>query len=172
MSNLIINKDWKYFPSYFYKDYKIIDIEKDVPDVTLACDDGALDAHKLILCAGSIFFRKVLKRGKSDQLFIYMKGLKMRLLKNMMDFMYYGQVTIDLDFLDEFIATAVEFQIKGVIVTNTKDIQSVELSENTGEQHEEFLDANDVVDVISDEATEQENSTGIRLQKCLMRMRR
>ena len=161
MSNIIINAEWKNFPSYFYKDYKIIDIDNDAPDVTLACDDGALDAHKLILSAGSIFFRKVLKRGKSDQLFIYMKGLKMRLLKNMMDFMYYGQVTIDQDCLEEFMATSVEFQIKGLIAMNTNDKQSVELPGKARQQPEEYLDAKNVVDVIIDDTPEQESSTAL-----------
>ena len=159
MSNIIINAEWKNFPSYFFKDYRIIDIDNDVPDVTLACDDGALDAHKLILSAGSIFFRKVLKRGKSDQLFIYMKGLQMRQLKNMMDFMYYGQVTIDQDCLEEFIATSVEFQIKGLIDMNTNEKQSVELPGKARQQPEEYLDDKDVVDVIIDDTPEQESST-------------
>ena len=156
MSNIITNQEWSNIPSYLHKDYKIIDVDKDVPDVTLACDDGALDAHKLILCAGSLFFRRVLKRGKADQLFIYMKGLKMRLLKNMMDFMYYGQVKVDQDCLEDFVATAVEFQIKGLHVTNTTGTK--ELSGNASNQHEESQDA--VVDEISNKTVKQENSNG------------
>ena len=159
MLNTITNQEWSNFPSYFHKDYRIIDIDKDVPDVTLACDDGALDAHKFILSAGSIFFRKVLKRGKSDHLVVYMKGLKMGLLKNMMDYLYYGQVTIDQDCLEEFITTAAEYQIKGINVTNTKEKEGVELSGNAREQHKGILDM--VVDEKNEFTTKEETSNGV-----------
>ena len=47
MTQLFTNHEWFNFPAYFHKTYRVIDIDKDVPDVTLACDD---DANKVIQC--------------------------------------------------------------------------------------------------------------------------
>ena len=39
--------------------------DKDLTDVTLACEDGQqVDAHKVILAASSPFFKDILKRNK------------------------------------------------------------------------------------------------------------
>ena len=50
MELLVVNKEWSNFPPYFHKAYRVIDIDKDIPDVTLACDDGALDAQTYSGC--------------------------------------------------------------------------------------------------------------------------
>ena len=132
MTQILINHEWNNFPSYFNKAYRIIDIDRDIPDVTLACDDGALDAHQFILCAASLFFRRLLKKHKPDLHFIYMKGLKMKQLQSLMDFIYHGQVSLATDNVETFINTAVEFGIKGIHdVRNTaKDKEDVEVSKN------------------------------------------
>ena len=51
--------------------------DKDLTDVTLACEDGQqVDAHKVILAASSPFFKDILKRNKHPRPLIYMRGLK------------------------------------------------------------------------------------------------
>ena len=51
--------------------------DKDLTDVTLACEDGQhVEAHKVILAASSPFFKEILKRNKHPHPLIYMRGLK------------------------------------------------------------------------------------------------
>ena len=45
--------------------------DKDLFDVTLACEDETIDAHKVVLSACSIFFRNVFKKAKQKHPFIY-----------------------------------------------------------------------------------------------------
>ena len=57
-------------------------------DVTLACDDGSLiEAHKVILSAGSQLFREILKKSKHPSPFIYLKGISKANLDNILDFL-------------------------------------------------------------------------------------
>ena len=165
MSQLFTNHEWFNFPAYFHKTYRVIDIDKDVPDVTLACDDGALDAHKLLLCATSLFFRRLLKNNKHDQPFILMKGLKMKQLLNLMDFIYHGQVSIDQDDVEEFIDAAIEFEIKGIHATrnNKKDVevdQNEKLVSTTEKSdREEDVLVQQVVEVKEEDMNIDENDT-------------
>ena len=50
--------------------------DKDFFDVTLACDDEQLQAHKVILSACSPFFRTVLRRNRHEHPLLYLKGKK------------------------------------------------------------------------------------------------
>ena len=53
--------------------------DKDLIDVTLACEDGKqVEAHKVVLAASSPFFKDILKRNKHPHPLIYMRGLTYR----------------------------------------------------------------------------------------------
>ena len=82
-------------------------------DVTLACDDGQINAHKLLLFTGSEFFQKMLPRFKNPNPFIYLKGLKVRDLEMILDFVYYGEVRIQADDLTSVLNVAKDLEIKG-----------------------------------------------------------
>merc|ERR1711962_1966701 len=70
----------------------------DFTNVTLVSQDCYLiEAHKLILSASSKFFRDILKSNKHQQPMIYMKGLKNKDLISILDFVYYGEVSINQD---------------------------------------------------------------------------
>ena len=60
-------------------------------DVTLCCDNGIdiIPAHKVILAASSPLFRKILSRQKNQQYpFLYLKGIHVKELQSILDFMY------------------------------------------------------------------------------------
>ena len=66
-------------------------------DVTLCCDNGrdTLPAHKLILAACSPLFRSILAHQKCQQNpFLYLKGINLRELQAVLDFVYYGEVNV------------------------------------------------------------------------------
>ena len=52
--------------------------DKDFFDVTLACDDEQIQAHKVIVSACSPFFRNVLRRNPHQHPLLYLKGVKYR----------------------------------------------------------------------------------------------
>ena len=72
-------------------------------DVTLATDDGQyIQAHKVILTAGSNFFSDIfLKTSHHDKMLIYLKGIRSTELVSVTDFMYDGKVVIAKENLHE-----------------------------------------------------------------------
>merc|ERR1719427_314555 len=64
-------------------------------DVTLATDDGhQIEAHKIILSAGSRFFSDILRKTKHPSPFIYLKGINKIDLEYVVDFLYNGEAYV------------------------------------------------------------------------------
>ena len=67
---------WHDFQENIRSSFKQLKSDNDFADVTLACEDGDFQAHKLILSTSSLFFRRVLKRtDKNIHLMIFMTPL-------------------------------------------------------------------------------------------------
>ena len=68
--------------------------DKDFMDVTLACEDQSVQAHKVILSACSPFFKRLLKTHTHPQPLVYLRRIKFVNLTAMVDFIYTGDVSI------------------------------------------------------------------------------
>ena len=109
---------WNDFQSNISDAFKELREEKDFFDVTLACDDSQIDAHKVILSACSPFFRNVLKRNPHQHPLLYLKGVKFKELISVLNFMYLGEVNVAQDELSSFLAVAEELRVKGLSQNN------------------------------------------------------
>jgi len=83
-------------------------------DVTLACDEDQIQAHKVIIAACSPFFRTVLQRNPHTHPLLYLKGVKLSNLKLVLDFMYNGEVNVAQEELNTFLNVAEELKVKGL----------------------------------------------------------
>lgn len=83
-------------------------------DVTLACEDNQLKAHKVILAACSPVLNKLLTLNPHQHPLLYLRGVKYKELVNLVDFMYQGEVNIAQEELNSFLAVAQELKIKGL----------------------------------------------------------
>jgi len=83
-------------------------------DVTLACDEDQIQAHKVIIAACSPFFRTVLQRNPHAHPLLYLKGVKLSNLKQVLDFMYNGEVDVAKEELNSFLNVAEELKVKGL----------------------------------------------------------
>ena len=92
--------------------------------MTLCCDNGVdvVQAHKVILAACSPLFRKILSRQKStgQNPFLYLKGIRLKELRAVLDFIYHGEVNVAQDSLNNFLAVAEELAIKGLTTDSQK----------------------------------------------------
>merc|ERR1719178_150098 len=88
--------------------------DKDFFDVTVACEDEQIQAHKVILSACSPFFRSVLKRNPHQHPLLYLKGVKFSDLQSVLNFMYRGEVNVAQEELNSFLAIAEELRVKGL----------------------------------------------------------
>ena len=84
-------------------------------DVTLACDgDQQIEAHKVILAASISIFNKLLKQNKHTHPLIYTRGMTIRQLSDVVDFIYHGEVNIYEDNIEEFLTLVDDLQLRGL----------------------------------------------------------
>jgi len=110
---------WNDFESNISSAFRELREDKDFFDVTLACDDEQLQAHKVILSACSPFFRTVLRRNRHEHPLLYLKGVKYADLVSVLNFMYHGEVNVAQEELNSFLAIAEELKVKGLTQNNS-----------------------------------------------------
>ena len=83
--------------------------EKNLYDVSLVSEDGhQVKAHKMILSAGSHFFKNIFDANEDKNILIYLKGVKGDKLNSILDFLYIGEVSVAQEELNDFQDTASE----------------------------------------------------------------
>jgi len=105
---------WNDFETNISVAFRELREDKDFFDVTLACDDQQMQAHKVILSACSPFFRSVLKKNPHAHPLLYLKGVKYVDLVAVLNFMYHGEVNVAQEELNSFLAVAEELKVKGL----------------------------------------------------------
>jgi len=118
---------WNDFEKNISSAFRELRDDKDFFDVTLACDNNQIRAHKVILSACSPFFRSVLKKNPHDHPLLYLKGVCYEDITAVLNFMYHGEVNVSQDQLNSFLAVAEDLKVKGL----TQDLgQKSDLREN------------------------------------------
>ena len=106
---------WGQFEDNFRASVRKFRDNEKLCDVTLATDDGQqIQAHKLILSAGSDFFSDIFMRNNTSNMFIYLKGISSADLEPVINFIYNGETLIRHEDLKVFLATAKELDVKGL----------------------------------------------------------
>ena len=89
--------------------------ENVLTDVTLVCDDQVrIDAHKIVLSAGSHFFREMFVNNPHSHPLLYLRGLKEQELLSILQFLYVGETSLNKDSVPQFLSVAKEFEISGL----------------------------------------------------------
>ena len=117
---------WNDFENNISKAFGELRDDKDFFDVTLACDDNQLQAHKVILSACSPFFRSILKKNPHQHPLLYLKGVKYEDIVSVLNFMYHGEVNVAQEELNSFLAVAEDLQVKGLTQSNQSQSQSTQ----------------------------------------------
>jgi len=137
--------------------WKGFQFDKEFYDVTLFCDEGSIQAHKFVISSSSKLFKNLLKNNSNEHQIIYMSGVEHKHLKNLIQYMYQGNVRIPEDDLDKFLHLAEDLQIAGLSEENKHVEIKIECnnepSSNTKYHKEES------VDIINDTIDTKENSS-------------
>ncbi|CAL4092676.1 unnamed protein product [Meganyctiphanes norvegica] len=83
-------------------------------DVTLTAEGRSIRAHRVVLCLASRYFRKVLSHDQIVQSVVILRDIKFAELKNIINFIYTGEATVDASKLDSFIKTAELLEISSL----------------------------------------------------------
>eukprot|EP00092_Neocalanus_flemingeri_P034068 GFUD01037048.1.p1 GENE.GFUD01037048.1~~GFUD01037048.1.p1 ORF type:complete len:344 (+),score=63.75 GFUD01037048.1:88-1119(+) len=105
---------WNDFESNISGAFRELRDDKDFFDVTIACEDEQMQAHKVILSACSPFFRNILRRNSHQHPLLYLKGVKYTDLQSVLNFMYHGEVNVAQEELNSFLAVAEDLRVKGL----------------------------------------------------------
>ena len=155
---------WNDFQEYLLSSFGELRSDNDFTDVTLACEDQSVKAHKVILSACSPFFKKLLKTHSHPQPLIFMRGIKAYELVAVMDFFYQGEANIFEDQLERFLALAEELELKGFSggteeeapeIPKNSPAQNVSMNQNPG-----WNIQNTITNMLSNVKRESPNNEG------------
>ena len=105
---------WNDFENNISCAFKELRDDKDFFDVTIACDEEQIQAHKVILSACSPFFKAILRRNPHQHPLLYLTGVSYTDLQAVLNFMYHGEVNVAQEELNSFLAVAENLKVKGL----------------------------------------------------------
>merc|ERR1719245_2790781 len=120
-SNCIMNNDdkwclrWDQFDKNIREYFSSLRKDGRMFDVTLATEDGQqIQAHRIILSAGSKFFSDIFLNSHHNNILVYLKGIRIAQLETLVDFIYSGEAFITQEELKMFLEAGKELQVKGL----------------------------------------------------------
>jgi len=94
--------------------YKLMN-DQDLVDVTLVCDDGKIiKAHKVILGAGSEFFKRMFSSNPHQNPLVYLYGIDRVNLESALEFLYLGETSVLECNLQNFLDISEKLRIAGI----------------------------------------------------------
>ncbi|GLV35547.1 bric a brac 2 [Carabus blaptoides fortunei] len=110
-------------------------------DVTLSCEGHFIKAHKMILSACSPYFQDLFRMHNATHPVVIINGMKYTDVKQVIDFMYRGEVKVLEAELDSLLAVAESLQVKGLSTVrnnyekndNTQTSNSDQVNHNSAE---------------------------------------
>ena len=117
MASESFNLTWNDFETCTRKTFHDLISDQDFTDVTLVCvGNKQIKAHKVILSASSPFFRDLLlSNPQHPNPLVYLKGVQYADMLSIIQFIYLGQTQVEQNHLENFMETAKELEIQGLI---------------------------------------------------------
>ena len=115
---------WNDFHSNVSKSFGLFRHEDYLHDVTLVSDDNKqVSAHKLVLSSCSEYFKSIFKHNSKPNVhpLLCLDGITAEDLKNIMDYIYNGEVQIFQEDLDRFLIVAQRLKLEGLMGGKVKD---------------------------------------------------
>ena len=107
-----ISLTWSEFQKFVASSFANARSSSDFSDMILVGEDYQLEAHRLVLSAGSRFFHDLFKRAKHDHPLVYLKGTFKVEIEAILSFLYNGDVNIAQENLTQFLVTSKELKVQ------------------------------------------------------------
>ena len=111
---------WAHYETTMLETFRQMLLEKEMLDVTIACEGKSLDAHKLVLSGCSDFFKELFKNNPCKHPIVILKDVEFADLTSLIDFMYNGSVTVSNEQLPSLLKTAETLSIKELAKMTTR----------------------------------------------------
>merc|ERR1712051_238939 len=120
-------------------------LEGHYADVTLVSDDQTqFKAHKMVLCASSPFFKKIIDNNPNQHPLIYLRGIQSYEIESILQFMYLGEGKCYQERMGEFIKVAKDLEVKEI-----RDV--VEMPGEGEDINEDDITENDIEETLEEE---------------------
>jgi len=161
---------WENFRLNTASSFKELRGDTDFSDVTLACEDRSLTAHRVVLAAGSLYFRRVLRKLVHPHPLVYMRGVRAASLEALLDFLYLGEASLGEEVeLNTFLALARELEVKGLDEdegkeneTFTKEIANIEGTNDEGHMKEKLFNHAEEEKPLNEESTKTQSISNVK----------
>ena len=113
-----INLVWDKFQRSIPQNFRKLRLSQEFSDVTLVSEDEIpLQAHRVILASGSLFFQKLLSSvlGNHPHPLLYLRGVTGPELESVLDFLYHGEARVSQGSLKTFLRLAQQLGVKGLM---------------------------------------------------------
>ena len=111
-----LNLEYNNFQTIVSSSFRKLRYEDDFYDVTLVSEDQQqVSAHKVVLSTCSEYFKNVLRKNKHSHPLLCLNDVNFSELKNILDYIYLGQLQILEEDLNQFLKIAQRFQIEGLM---------------------------------------------------------
>ena len=102
-NNVRVESDNSLHTEKFKQSLQVLRKDTETSDITLICDDlKVLKGHKVVLNAFSPVLSTITRNIPGPSCVLYLKGINSQDMNSILDFMYYGKVTIDKDKVQDF----------------------------------------------------------------------
>ncbi|KAJ8888022.1 hypothetical protein PR048_007507 [Dryococelus australis] len=105
---------WNNFHSSMAGSFHEFREREELVDMTLVARDGSLQAHRLLLSAGSPYLQHLLEASPCDHPVLILGDVGHRELLGILEFMYRGEVQLAQADLGAFLQAAEMLQVKGL----------------------------------------------------------
>ena len=113
---------WNDFKSNVSNSFSLLRNEDYLHDVTIVTDDNEQTAaHKLVLSASSEYFKNIFKKNKHSHPLLCLEGVNSKDIRNVMDYIYNGELQIFQEYLDRFLNVAQRLKIEGLLAGSEDD---------------------------------------------------
>jgi len=105
---------WTDHSSYFFNSISSLRLNEVLTDVTITCADKYFQAHKLVLCASSQYFRSILGNNAEKSAIVHIVGVPPVYIHNILQYLYTGQIEITPTDVEPFLRVANDLKICGL----------------------------------------------------------
>ena len=106
---------WNDFKSNVSNSFSLLRNEDYLHDVTIVTDGNEqITAHKLVLSASSEYFKNIFKKNQHSHPMLCLEGVSSKDIRDVMDYIYTGEVQIFQEDLDSFLKVSRRLKIEGL----------------------------------------------------------
>ena len=128
------NLRWENYSTHFRNTFYELLNSNLYTDVTLICDDKKqLNAHKIVLASCNVFKNFITELPEGTKPFIYLRGIQVKEMKSILEFIYLGETSIQQSRLEEMSKVAKNLELHEISKTMNSIIEDskLEQSENS-----------------------------------------